>query len=716
MFSAVAHSGGIRYPFEVNISRPRDRSRWADDPIGSRHRRQVLQQVLLALIVLFALNAVVRLTMDPAYRVPWPAYAVLLAALLANARGYVTIASVITVLLPPAFLAAAFLTPVPQRHPVVLAYMLVDVLLSSILLGGAATVATGMLNIGVLLLLNALSPVVRDSGVVNAMFLLFVITTILMVFGLRMRARLEAARDEALVESNTRMSVMLESAMDAIITLDVRGRVADVNPAALRIFGYSREQMVGHDMAALIIPEPLRARHREGLTLVAATGTSQLTGQRLELRALRADGASFPCELTIAVAQLGSGMMFTGFIRDLSEREAASARAAALEDQLRQSQKMQAIGQLAGGVAHEFNNMLQVITGFLSLAVEGLKAKAPEAVKDLTQATEAAMRASDLTRRLLAFSRRQVLNLEVVDFNEALSASVTLIRRTLAEQIELEFHPGASLPTVRLDRSQLEQVVLNLCLNARDAMPDGGRLILETEVVDVPESFVTDHPWAQPGSYVAMVVADSGAGMSAEVAARIFEPFYTTKGLRGGSGLGLAVVYGIVEQHRGFIRVDSTPGEGTSFRVYWPVSGEVASPRLTREYEVVPGGTETLLVAEDADAIRELVTRAATNAGYRVIVARDGREAVARLAEHRDEIHMVVLDMVMPRLSGRGALEEMRKLRPDLPCLFLSGYSATEVTEEWLRTHHCRLMLKPVTPQALLRAIRATLDARHTRR
>lgn len=702
----------MRYPCGVNLARTRDLPRWADDPIGSRHRRQVLQQVLLALIVLSALNAVVRLVMDSTYQVPWPAYGVLLAALMANARGYVTIATVTTVLLPPAFLAAAFLTPTPQRHPVVLAYMLVDVLLSGILLGGSATVAVGLLNIGVLLLLNALSPMVRDSGVVNAMVLLFVLTPILMVFGLRTRARLEAERDAALVESNTRMSVMLESAMDAIITLDTSGHVADVNPAALRIFGYTRDQMVGHDMADLIIPGPLRARHREGLAVVAATGVSNLAGKRLELRALRADGTSFPCELTIALAQLGSRTVFTGFVRDLSEREAASARAAALEEQLRQSQKMQAIGQLAGGVAHEFNNMLQVITGFLSLAVEELKVKAPEAVNDLTQATDAAMRASDLTRRLLAFSRRQVLNLEVVDFNEALSASLTLIRRTLAEQIELEFHPGASLPTVRLDRSQLEQVVLNLCLNARDAMPDGGRLILETEVVEVPEAFVADHPWAQPGTYVAMVVADSGAGMEPEVAAHIFEPFYTTKGLRGGSGLGLAVVYGIVEQHRGFIRVDTAPGEGTSFRVYWPVSGEEATPRPTRENEVVPGGTETILVAEDADAIRELITRAATNAGYRVISASDGREASARLAEHRDEIDMVVLDMVMPRLSGRGALEEMRRLRPDLPCLFLSGYSAAEVTEEWLRAHHCRLMLKPVTPQALLRAIRATLDNR----
>ena len=702
----------MRYPFGVTVTPHRRTPRWADDPIGSRHRRRVLQQVLISLLILFSLNAIVRYTADPGYRIPWPGYAVLLVALLLNRRGYVTLASILTVLLPPAFLAATFLGAAPQRPPVAVVYLLIDLILGSILLGSAATITLGVLNIALLLVLDIASPVMRASGVVDIILLLFVITTVLLVFGLRVRARLEAERDAALVESNTRMSVMLESAMDAVISLDARGRIDNVNPAAVRIFGYAREAMIGHDMADLVIPAAQRAQHRAGLARVAATGSSGLVGQRLELRACRADGTTFPCELTIAVAQLSTGTMFTGFVRDLSEREAARARSAALEEQLRESQKMQAIGQLAGGVAHEFNNMLQVITGFLSMAVDDLKTKAPEAVSDLTHATEAAMRASDLTRRLLAFSRRQVLNLEVVEFNEALSASLTLIRRTLGEQVEVEYHPGSRLPTVRLDRSQLEQVVLNLCLNARDAMPDGGRLILETEVVDVPESFVADHPWAQPGTYVAMVVADTGSGMQPEVAAHIFEPFFTTKGLRGGTGLGLAVVYGIVEQHRGFIRVDTVPAEGTSFRVYWPVSGDAPTPRPARDAEAAPGGTETILVAEDADAIRELVSRAATAVGYRVITARDGREACARLTENPDAIDMVILDMVMPRLSGRGALEEMRRQRPDLPCLFLSGYSASEVTDQWLKDNGCTLLHKPVTPQALLRAMRATLDNR----
>ncbi|MBL8959965.1 MAG: PAS domain S-box protein [Gemmatimonadetes bacterium] len=705
----------MRYPFGVTVTPHRLLPRWADDPIGSRHRRRVLWQVLVSLLVLFSLNAAVRFAADPGYRIPWPGYAVLLVALVLNQRGYVTLASILTVLLPPAFLAAAFLGSAPQRPPVAVVYLLLDLILGSILLGGTATITLGVLNIVLLLVLDFASPTLRASGVVDIVLLLFVMTTVLLVFGLRVRARLEAERDAALVESNTRMTVMLESAMDAVISLDANGRIADVNPAAVRIFGYPREAMIGHDMADLIIPAEQRASHRAGLARVVATGTSRLGGQRLELRACRADGTAFPCELTIAVAHLSSGPMFTGFVRDLSEREADRARSAALEEQLRESQKMQAIGQLAGGVAHEFNNMLQVITGFLSMAVDDLKTKAPEAVSDLTQATEAAMRARDLTRRLLAFSRRQVLNLEVVEFNEALSASLTLIRRTLGEQIELEFHAGARLPTVRLDRSQLEQVVLNLCLNARDAMPDGGRLILETEVVDVPESFVADHPWAQPGTYVAMVVADSGNGMLPEVAAHIFEPFFTTKGLRGGTGLGLAVVYGIVEQHRGFIRVDTAPGEGTSFRVYWPVSGELPTARAAPEVDAVRGGTETLLVAEDADAIRELVSRATSAVGYRVITARDGREACARLAEHVDAVDLVILDMVMPRLNGRGALEEMRRQRPDLPCLFLSGYSASEVTEQWLKDNGCTLLHKPVTPQALLRAIRTTLDNRPPR-
>ena len=503
---------------------------------------------------------------------------------------------------------------------------------------------------------------------------------------------------------------MLETAIDAIITLDGSGRIVELNPAAERMFGLVRDQVVGHDMADLIIPQALRAPHRAGLARLVATGQGSILGRRLEMRALRADGTEFPCELVIAATQLPSGPIFTGFVRDLSERKAAEGRQAALEEQLRQSQKMQAIGQLAGGVAHDFNNMLQVITGYLSIAIDDLKTTAPDVVPDLTQAAEAAERASELTKRLLAFSRRQVLQLEVVDFNEILTSILNLIRRALGEQVELEFHPGAGLPTVKVDRGQVQQVVVNLCLNARDAMPAGGRLILETELVEVSESFVADHPWATAGSYVAMLVADSGTGMTLATERRIFEPFFTTKENQGGTGLGLAVVHGIVEQHRGFIRVDTEVGEGTSFRVYWPASGETALPRPLEDNTTPSGGTETILVAEDADAIRTLIERTLGAAGYRVITAPNGKEAVKRFQEASRRIDLVLLDVVMPKLGGRAAFELMRAVKPGLRGVFLSGYSASEISEEWLLAQECELLAKPITPQVLLRRVRAALD------
>ncbi len=506
------------------------------------------------------------------------------------------------------------------------------------------------------------------------------------------------------------MGMMLQSAMDAIITLDRAGTVVDANPAALRMFGYTREGLVGHDMAERIIPARQRNAHRAGLERVAGTGQSQLAGRRLELRALRASGEEFPCELTIGFAQLTTGPMFTGFVRDLTEREEAASRHAALEEQLRQSQKMQAIGQLAGGIAHDFNNMLQVISGFVAMSIDDLQKGAPVAVSDLQQAAQAADRASDLTRRLLTFSRQQFLSLEVVDFNEALTSSLAIVQRALGEHIELEVHPGVNLPTVKLDRGQFQQVVLNLCLNARDAMAEGGRLIIESELVDVPASFVTDHPWAKAGTYVAMVVADSGTGMTPEVLARIYEPFFTTKELGGGTGLGLAVVYGIVQQHRGFIRVDSSPGEGTSFRLYWPVSGEQATKPDASEAPPPRGGTETILVAEDADAIREYIARTLSGAGYRVITATNGKDAVARLAEDPSRVDLVVLDMVMPKVSGRAAFLTMRASRPDLRGIFLSGYAADELSEQWLAEHQCALLAKPIASRTLLRRVREALD------
>lgn len=671
----------------------------------------LLLALLVASLVLLGVYSTVRRALDDTYHVAWPLLGGLVVALIASRAGRVRLASAIAVLLAPAFVLVV-LTTGPERSPVLLAYLPVGVVLAGVLLSWRGTAAMALVNVSVIAIAAAVNPAVAGSPLLAPLSLATVATATLVLVGIRARDRLEAERDAELLASNMRKGLMLETAMDAIITIDTTGTIVEVNAAAERMFGYPRQRMLGEEMAQLVIPAAQREAHRTGLARYVAAGVHGAQSRRLDLRARRADGCEFPCELTIAASHPPSGMLITGFLRDSSEREAAAQRHQVLEEQLRQSQKMQAIGQLAGGIAHEFNNMLQVITGFLSMAMEDLRVKAPETVPDLAQAADAADRASDLTRRLLAFSRRQVLQLEVVDFNEALSSTLALIRRVIGEQVELEFHPGEDLPSVELDRGQFQQVVLNLCLNARDAMPDGGRLILETELVEVPESFVADHPWASAGTYVALVVADSGLGMSPEVAARIFEPFFTTKEARGGTGLGLAVVHGIVEQHRGFIRVDTDPGEGTSFRVYWPISGEQVPARYTAESPTPVGGTETVLVAEDADAIRTLVERTLTAAGYRVIAVANGKDALRRFQEDSSRFDLVVLDLVMPKLGGRAALEAMRLARPDLRAIFLSGYSASEITEEWLHAMRAELLMKPVTSQTLLRRVRAVLDRR----
>ena len=680
------------------------------DLIWLRHRQRLLQTLLVAMFVLFAANAAYRWTMDHSYRIPWPAYGVLAICFVLNRLGRSHLAATITVLLIPAFVAVSAVAPIQQRHPVFLGFLVLDLILASLLLSWAATAGVVVLNVGLLITVSLAVPNLGSSGVVPGITALCAVAGCLILLGLRFRDRVETERRQELLASDTRKSVMLETAMDAIFTIDGPGRIVELNPAAERMFGLVRGQAIGREMAELIIPPSLRAAHRAGLARYLAAGPGPMIGRRLEMRGLRSDGTEFPCELAIAAAELPSGPVFTGFIRDLSERKAAEGRQAGLEGQLRQSQKMQAIGQLAGGVAHDFNNMLQVISGYLLIAIDDLKARAPEVVPDLTEAAQAADQAGELTKRLLAFSRRQVLALEVVEFNEVLTSILSLVHRALGEQIELEFHPGSGLPTVKVDRSQVQQVVLNLCLNARDAMPSGGRLILETELVEVPESFVADHPWATAGSYLAMVVADSGTGMSPETERRIFEPFFTTKENQGGTGLGLAVVYGIVEQHRGFIRVDTEVGEGTSFRVYWPVSGEPSLPRPAEDGTAPPGGTETILVAEDADAIRTLAERTLGAAGYRVITAANGKEAVKRFQEDPSRIDLVLLDVVMPKLGGRAAFELMRAAKPGLRGMFLSGYSASEISEEWLLAQGCELLAKPITSQVLLRRVRAALD------
>ena len=382
----------------------------------------------------------------------------------------------------------------------------------------------------------------------------------------------------------------------------------------------------------------------------------------------------------------------------------------ALEEKFRQSQKMEAVGQLAGGVAHDFNNMLQAIAGFAELVAEDLdpdQAQAHDFIKEIQAGTE---RASNLTRQLLAFSRRQVLQSSSVDLNELVQNLTNMVRRLIGENITLDLIPAANLPRVAVDSGMMEQVLINLCVNARDAMPDGGRLLIETREAELTETYCQDNPWAKPGHYSVIQVSDSGVGIPAGIVEHIFEPFYTTKETGKGTGLGLAMAYGIIHQHNGMINVYSEEGVGTTFRIYLPQTVERKVVEEGEDGVQAEGGHETILIAEDEPLVLKLMQSILEKRGYRVISARDGEEAIRVFQESNPEIDLVLLDVIMPKISGRKAFNMIKTINPTVPVMFSTGYSSNMLDVEFLTTNNLRVIEKPIAPRKILAAIRDVLD------
>ena len=378
----------------------------------------------------------------------------------------------------------------------------------------------------------------------------------------------------------------------------------------------------------------------------------------------------------------------------------------ATESQLRHSQKMDAVGQLAGGVAHDFNNLLCAILANTSLAGD-FTSGAPEVAEHLAEIEAAAERAADLTKQLLAFSRRQPLRPMPVDLNDLVRGLMKMLRRLLPESIEIDSVPGHELPCVNADPGQLEQVIVNLCVNARDAMERGGRLTIETESVLIDTRYCESHPWAKPGRYVLLRVTDTGVGMTAEVRERAFEPFFTTKTYQG-TGLGLATVYGIVQQHEGMVHLYSEPGVGTTFKVYLPVHTRPAENVGNKLEPLPPRGRETILLAEDEDLVRSAVVQILQRAGYRTIAAANGIDAIARLRDETGPVDLALLDVVMPGLGGPETWEQLRVLRPTLRVLFSSGYADDRYRR--LLPSGAVLLEKPFRAEDLLHRVRNALD------
>jgi two-component system cell cycle sensor histidine kinase/response regulator CckA len=504
-------------------------------------------------------------------------------------------------------------------------------------------------------------------------------------------------------ESQARKSAMLESALDAIVTIDQEGRIFEWNPAAEKIFGYRRATVLGKELAQLIIPPSLREQHRQGLGRYLATGATSVLGKRTEMTALRADGKEFPVELSIARIAHDGPPIFTGFIRDITDRKH-------IEEQLRQIQKMDSIGRLAGGVAHDFNNLLAVMQGYLYIVLE--REDLGEATRgDLNQILGAAERASNLTRQLLLFSRKQPAQLQPLYLNEAIDNLAKFLRRIIGEDIKLQIHSQSQLPQVEADLGMVEQVVMNLAVNARDAMPDGGFLTINTEGVTVESERALRNPEARMGKFVCLTVQDTGCGIPPEILTRIFEPFFTTKSVGKGTGLGLATVFGIVSQHRGWIEVESRTGAGTTIKVFLPASARAAAGTEKEQRRItLRRGSGTILLVEDEIALRGLTRILLEEYGYRALEAGSGVEALSIWKNQRGKIDLLFTDMILPDgITGRELAKQLKARKPELKVIYTSGYALDLDRTGVILREGLNFLQKPSKAERIIQAVQDML-------
>jgi len=512
-----------------------------------------------------------------------------------------------------------------------------------------------------------------------------------------------AEANSRLVESESFVKNILESVDEGIIVIDREYRIISSNKAYCRQNNTTCEEVLGrhcYEISHHIVAPCYETGEN------CATRNTFETGQPCEFMHIHHINGGEPIYVETKSYPLkdkeGNIIAVIEIVNNITEKKK-------LEDQLRQSQKMEAVGLLAGGIAHDFNNILTAIIGYGNLLLKRAK-EDKEMTTYVDHILSSAERAANLTQSLLAFSRKQIINPRPVNVNDIIKKIERLLLRLIGEDIRFKTFLADSDLTVMADSGQIEQVLMNFATNARDAMPKGGVLTVETGLVEFDTKFISVHGYGEPGRYALISVSDSGTGMDEKTREKIFEPFFTTKELGKGTGLGLAMVYGIIRQHNGYVNVYSEPGQGTTFKIFLPMSKLSAEEAGPAEHAAPVGGTETVLLAEDNEEVRKLMRAVLEEFGYTVIEAADGEDAVNKFRENKDRIKLFLSDVIMPGKSGKEAYEEIIKLRPDIKTLFMSGYTADIIDRKGIITEGLDFISKPVSPNELLRRIRDVLD------
>jgi len=504
-------------------------------------------------------------------------------------------------------------------------------------------------------------------------------------------------RDKALRGSEERFHTLVDQAVDAFFLHDMDGRLIDVNQQACDSLGYSRDELL-----ALRISD-LEGRPDTGENQEDVWDNLPAEPVTIEVDHRRKDGTVFPVEVRLGMLELDNQTFIMRLARDVTDRQQ-------LQEQFLHAQKMEAIGRLSGGVAHDFNNLLSAILGYSELILMDMPDDSP--VKENVEAIYAAgKRATGLVRQLLAFSRKQVLEIKATNLNTVVNDLLKLLGRLIGEDIELVFHAQSQVGIILADSIQVEQVLMNLAVNARDAMPRGGRLIIETQDVYLDEEYARHHPDVKPGPYVMLAVTDTGIGMTKEVQEKIFEPFFTTKVEGKGTGLGLATIYGIIRQHKGHMHVYSESGKGTTFKIYFPqIEKTVDQKASDKKKRAVPEGMETILVVDDEPSILKLVVDSLQPLGYKLMEAGDGEEALEICKTAGNEIDLLLTDVVMPGMSGRELVDAVKQILPEMKVVFMSGYTDDVVIRQGVLEPGVHYLNKPLVPSELAIKLRNVLD------